>query len=110
MLACANKQSTVQDKVYPERMKYVSELEKLNFPIQFRENKILINPLKNHTLRAAAMESFDLRAGMAVVMAASMCSQVCTISNAQEVFRGYEHLLENLTHFMHIAMATEYFE
>ena len=49
-------------------------------------------------------------AGMAVVMAASMCSQVCTISNAQEVFRGYEHLLENLTHFMHIAMATEYFE
>lgn len=110
MLACANKQSTVQDKVYPERVKYVRELQKLNFPIQFRENKILINPLKNHTLRAAAMESFDLRAGMAVVMAASMCSQVCTISNAQEVFRGYEHLLENLTHFMHIAMATEYFE
>lgn len=98
--------SEITDTVYPERIKYVDELRKLNFPIEYHQGKIRIFGGEPHTLHAATMKSYDLRAGMAVVMGASLSDQVCTISSAEQIFRGYENLLENMTHFMHISIDT----
>ncbi len=112
MLSAANGESSILDTVYPERVKYVAELQKIGFPILFDGKQIKITPLNQckKPLTSATMKSFDLRAGMAVIMAASLCEKVCYITHAEQVFRGYERLLENMTHFMHIAVATEYYE
>ena len=109
MLSRAKSHSCIEDTVYPERIKYVKELKKIGFPIELKQTKhIKVAPLlKTQELHASSMNSFDLRAGMAVVMAASLCSQVSIITNAQQVFRGYDHLLENMSHFMHIAIDKE---
>ncbi|WP_116963551.1 UDP-N-acetylglucosamine 1-carboxyvinyltransferase [Fastidiosibacter lacustris] len=100
----ANGPSEITDTVYPERVKYVQELERLGFPISCYNNTIQINPNKSYRLHATTMKSYDLRAGMAVIMAASLLDQVCTITSAQQVFRGYQNLLENMTNFMHISI------
>ena len=105
MCARATGRSEIIDKVYPERTKYVQELQRLGFPINCHKNKVQIMASNTpYTLHATTMKSFDLRAGMAVVMAASLSDQVCTITSAEQIFRGYQNLLENMTHFMHISI------
>ena len=107
MCAKADGVSEITDTVYPERIKYVDELKKLNFPIDYQDNKIKVLGSIVEPLHATSMKSYDLRAGMAVVMGASLSDQVCTITSAEQIFRGYENLLENLTHFMHISIDKE---
>lgn len=102
--------SEISDTVYPQRFKYVYELQKINFPIEYMGNgKVRVYGRKIYNLLHGNvyMKSYDLRAGMAVVMAASLSNQICTITAAEEIFRGYENLLENLTHFMHINVSYE---
>ena len=99
--------SKIRDTVYPERIKYIYELQKLNFPIEYHDGYIKVIGNKLHNLYATSMKSYDLRAGMALVMGASLSDQVCTITSAEQIFRGYENLLENLTYFMHISIDTE---
>ncbi|WP_235826804.1 UDP-N-acetylglucosamine 1-carboxyvinyltransferase [Facilibium subflavum] len=110
MLSVAENGSSIVDTVYPERIKYVFELQKIGFPITYHDHMIHISPLNQTKLHGASMQSFDLRAGMALVMAASLCDQACLITKAQQVFRGYENLLENMSNFMHIAVDREYYE
>lgn len=107
MCAKADGVSEISDTVYSERIKYVYELQKLNFPIDYQHNKIKVLGNIKQLLHATSMKSYDLRAGMAVVMGASLSDQVCTITSAEQIFRGYENLLENLTHFMHVSIDNE---
>ena len=111
MLSLAVSPSVICDTVYPERVKYVEELQKLGLPLALAQGTITVTPLnrKRNHLHAARLKSFDLRAGMALVMAASLSDQVCYITHAEQIFRGYENLLENMTHFMHITLSTEHY-
>src|SRR3954464_10522221 len=47
-------------------------------------------------LRAARLESPDIRAGMAMLLAAMCADGVSTINNAQQIERGYERIDERL--------------
>ncbi|MFZ9035776.1 MAG: UDP-N-acetylglucosamine 1-carboxyvinyltransferase [Francisellaceae bacterium] len=106
MLSLADGISCIKDHVYPERIRYVDELKKMNFPIEIVNGELTIHPLKN-PLAHASMQSHDLRAGMACLLAASLCEQSSTISHAEQIFRGYSDLLPNMSHFMQIAIDHE---
>jgi UDP-N-acetylglucosamine 1-carboxyvinyltransferase len=47
-------------------------------------------------LRAGRMESPDIRAGMAMLLAALCAKGTSTINNAQQIERGYERIDERL--------------
>lgn len=100
MLSQANTPSYIQDTVYPERVKYIDELKKMGFPAQVNEQTIYIRPLKTTQLAAAHMQSHDLRAGMACLMAGSLVEATSQVTHARQIFRGYNHLLTTMQHFM----------
>lgn len=103
MLLMANSSSTIQDTVYPERINYVYQIRKMGFNISIDNNLIRIKPVKNlDNIRHAIMSVKDLRAGMACLMAGSLLDEFSTINNAHQIFRGYNNLIENMSHFMQI--------
>jgi UDP-N-acetylglucosamine 1-carboxyvinyltransferase len=108
MLLKANTTSTIQDTVYPERINYVYQIRKMGFDLAIDNNLIRINPLKDiSAVRPAVMSVKDLRAGMACLMAGSLLNEYSTIENAHQIFRGYNNLLENMSHFMKIETVEE---
>ncbi|AIT09263.1 UDP-N-acetylglucosamine 1-carboxyvinyltransferase [Candidatus Francisella endociliophora] len=103
MLLMANSSSTIQDTVYPERINYVYQIRKMGFDVSIDNNLIKIKPIKNlSNIRAAIMSVKDLRAGMACLMAGSLLDDSSIINNAHQIFRGYNNLIENMSHFMKI--------
>jgi UDP-N-acetylglucosamine 1-carboxyvinyltransferase len=54
---------------------------------------VVVGPAK---LRAARVESPDIRAGMAMLLAAMCADGTSTINNAQQIERGYERIDERL--------------
>ncbi|KEI35311.1 UDP-N-acetylglucosamine 1-carboxyvinyltransferase [Francisella sp. W12-1067] len=105
MLLIANSPSTIQDTVYPERINYVYQIRKMGFDLSIDNNLIKINPIKDYeSLRAAVMSVKDLRAGMACLMAGSLLDEFSTINNAHQIFRGYDNLVDNMSHFMQIEL------
>lgn len=101
MLLTAEGSSRVKDLVYPERVKYIDELRLMGAPIEVNNGVIEIKPLMSH-LVSASMKSYDLRAGMACLMLGSLCDESSTITQAQQIFRGYDHMIENMSHFMQV--------
>lgn len=103
MLLAASSSSIIQDTVYPERINYVYQIRKMGFDISIDNNLIKIRPTKNlSNIRAAVMSVKDLRAGMACLMAGSLLDEYSTINNAHQIFRGYNNLIGNMSHFMKI--------
>lgn len=99
----ANSSSTIQDTVYPERINYVYQIRKMGFNISIDNNLIKINPVNDlRNIRPAVMSVKDLRAGMACLMAGSLLNEFSIINNAHQIFRGYNNLVENMSHFMQI--------
>ncbi|AXA33218.1 UDP-N-acetylglucosamine 1-carboxyvinyltransferase [Francisella adeliensis] len=108
MLLMANSTSTIQDTVYPERLNYVYQIRKMGFDLSIDNNLIRINPIeKLSEIRPATMSVKDLRAGMACLMAGSLLEESSTINNAHQIFRGYNNLVENMSHFMKIEVLSE---
>lgn len=106
MLLTAESPSRVKDLVYPERVKYIDELKLMGAPIEVNNGVIEIKPLVSH-LVPASMKSYDLRAGMACLMLGSMCEQSSVITQAQQIFRGYDHMIANMSHFMEVNITQE---
>lgn len=103
MLLMAKSSSTIQDTVYPERINYVYQIRKMGFNISIDNSLIKIKPIKKlNLIRPAVMSVKDLRAGMACLMAGSLLDEFSTINNAHQIFRGYNNLIENMSHFMQI--------
>jgi UDP-N-acetylglucosamine 1-carboxyvinyltransferase len=97
----AKSPSTIIERVIPERVKYIAQLQKFNALISHNGNVINIKP--NSKLHAATAESTDLRGGMACLMAASLIQAQSTIGNASQICRGYDNLMPNLLQFMNIS-------
>lgn len=87
--------SLIQDTLYENRFGYLRELQKMGAEFE---------PLNHHevaikgpiALRGATIESFDLRAGITLIMAGLIAKGTTTIHNAYQVDRGYERIEERL--------------
>ena len=96
VLATQAKGSTLlHDPLYPARLKYLEEINKMGAEIYIADpHRAIINgPTK---LYGTDLGTFDLRGGAALIIAALVAKGKSTISNIYQVDRGYEKIEERL--------------
>ncbi|WP_337270287.1 UDP-N-acetylglucosamine 1-carboxyvinyltransferase [Oryzifoliimicrobium ureilyticus] len=83
------------EKMFESRMFFVDKLIAMGARIVLCDphRAIVAGPSK---LRAASVESPDIRAGMAMLIAAMCAEGTTVINNAQQIERGYERIEERL--------------
>lgn len=88
-------EATILESIYDGRFRYVEELNRMGADITvMNPHKILIRGPR--PLRSAELESPDIRAGLAYVLAAIVASGTSVIDNAYVIDRGYERIEERL--------------
>ena len=87
--------SLVHDWMYENRLRYIPELQKMGATCEILDphRALITGPA---VLAGCEVESFDLRAGMVLVIAALVASGRSTISNVNHIDRGYERIEERL--------------
>ncbi|PIR06296.1 MAG: UDP-N-acetylglucosamine 1-carboxyvinyltransferase [Candidatus Komeilibacteria bacterium CG11_big_fil_rev_8_21_14_0_20_36_20] len=83
--------SLIHDWMYDGRLKYISELKKMgaNIVVSDPHRVVVIGP---SPLFGKEINSFDLRAGATLIIAALAASGTSTVTNIYQVDRGYEQL------------------
>lgn len=87
--------SLVHDWMYENRLRYIPELQKMGATCEILDphRALITGPA---VLAGCEVESFDLRAGMVLVIAALVASGRSIISNVNHIDRGYERIEERL--------------
>ena len=86
--------SEIEETIYENRYGHVKNLNKLGADIEIKNNKIYIKgPTK---LLGNTVESTDLRAGAAMILAALVADKTTTIEKVEHILRGYENIIEKL--------------
>jgi len=87
--------SLIHDAMYEGRLKYINELLKMGAQaiICDPHRAMITGPTK---LSGAKIESFDLRSGASLIIAALVASGKTIIGDAEQVDRGYEKIDEKL--------------
>lgn len=88
-------QSLIHEMIYEGRLFYTDKLTKMGANIIMCDpHRVIVNgPSK---LYGAKIESPDLRAGMALVIAGLIAQGQTTIDNIYQIERGYENLIDRL--------------
>lgn len=91
----ASGEGTLLETIWDSRFQYVESLKRMGADIeQLSANKIVVRG--PHALTATALESPDLRAGLAYIIAAATATGTSTINNTYVIDRGYEQIEERL--------------
>lgn len=92
---CANGRSLVVDYRYPERTAYLAQLRRFApGALEWEPGRIRITgPVR---LKAAEVESTDLRGSMALILAGLIAEGVSHVDRSEMALRGYNHLAEKL--------------
>jgi len=85
--------SVVHDYRYPKRIEYAKQLLKMS-PGNIEIAEGIIKIIGRHELKAADLESTDLRGSMAMLLAAFMASGESTVHKVEMALRGYNNLQE----------------
>lgn len=87
--------SLIFDTLYEGRLKYIEELQKMGAKAKILDphRALISGPTK---LKGARIESLDLRAGAALVIAALIAEGESVLNNVEQIDRGYEKLEERL--------------
>ncbi len=93
-LATVSGHSRITDPVYTTRFGYSAELNRLGAKTEVLDHSILI---EGSRLTGAPVKAADIRAGAALVIAASAAEGETHIEGVQYLNRGYERLVERLT-------------
>lgn len=93
-LSIANGISTIEETVFENRYKHVSELNKMGANIVVEDKLAIINGVKK--LHGDIVNVRDLRGGAALVIAALSAEGKSTINNIHHVNRGYEKFVLKL--------------
>lgn len=94
MLTQAHGQSVVHERVFDDRLLYISELRKMGADIVGQGSVAYINgPSRLHGTRVRAL---DIRAGVAVLLAALVAEGTTIVEDIYHLDRGYAHLEEKL--------------
>lgn len=94
LLMRANGESKIIDTLYPERIKHIAEMQKMGAAISSRDGVITVGHSDN--LRGATVKASEIRAGVSLLGLALMSKGVTTITNADNILRGYERIVEKL--------------
>jgi UDP-N-acetylglucosamine 1-carboxyvinyltransferase len=94
LLCLAGGESTVEERVYPQRFTHVGELIRMGARILREGPKAVIQGVP--ALRGAEVRATDLRAGAALVLAGLAAEGTTTIAGVEQIERGYQGLDERL--------------
>jgi len=96
LLIMAEGKSLMHDPLYENRFNYVQELRKMGADIEMVDphRTFVFGPTK---LFGANIDSWDIRAGACLVLAALIAEGKTTIKNVNQIDRGYEKLEERLS-------------
>ncbi len=94
-LATVDGTSVIVDKVYPERFTHVDELARAGAHLDLRDHALVIRG-KEKSLQGARMQSADIRAGGALIVAAVAAEGQSEITGVHYIERGYENITERL--------------
>lgn len=89
-------ESLIFETLFENRLTYLSELEKMGADVQIL-NAHQARVQGKTPLKAAEVQSWDLRAGAAMVLAGLVAEGKTRVTNVQYIDRGYEHFPETLT-------------
>lgn len=93
-LSCLSRgKTTVVENLFETRFKHIPELIKMGANIKVFDNKAIIKGQKQ--LKPAQLESFDLRGGACLVLAAVATKGLSVVTNVNHIDRGYENI-ENM--------------
>ncbi|MBI2315934.1 MAG: UDP-N-acetylglucosamine 1-carboxyvinyltransferase [Betaproteobacteria bacterium] len=97
LLTQAQGLSTIQERVFENRLGYADELKHMGAAIEVEgQTARVYGPTALH---GAPIRALDVRAGAAVILAALAADGCSILSDAQVVSRGYEDLVEVLQGF-----------
>ena len=85
----------VFETLFENRLTYLSELEKMGAKVKIMNAHQALVQGKTQ-LKARQIQSWDLRAGAAMVIAGMIADGITTVTNINYIDRGYEHFDENL--------------
>jgi len=94
LLCKANGRSTIIENIFENRFMHVAELQRLGAKITVKENKAIIDGNTNFV--GAELMSSDLRASVALVLAALVAKGQSTINRIYHLDRGYENIENKL--------------
>tara|TARA_B100001996_G_scaffold293743_1_gene233937 strand:+ start:621 stop:1883 length:1263 start_codon:yes stop_codon:yes gene_type:complete len=94
MLCKANGRSTITENIFENRFMHVAELRRLGAKIMIKDNKAIIEG--NTEFLGAELMSSDLRASVALVLAAMVAKGQSTINRIYHLDRGYEKIENKL--------------
>ena len=95
LLLSAEGKSLVHDPLYENRFNYIQELKKMGADIEMVDphRTFVFGPTK---LSGANIDSWDIRAGACLVIAALAAEGKTIIENVFQIDRGYEKIEERL--------------
>ena len=94
LLCKAKGKSSITESIFENRFMHVAELRRLGAEIIIKKNKALI--LGSTNFKAAELMSSDLRASVALVLAAIVAKGTSTINRIYHLDRGYENIENKL--------------
>ena len=96
LLTRANGKSTIEENIFENRFMHVPELKRLGAKISIKGNKAIIEGTNNLDLEGAELMSSDLRASVALVLAAFVSKGTSIINRVYHLDRGYEKIENKL--------------
>ena len=94
LLSKANGISRITENIFENRFLHVGELRRLGAKINVKNNQAIIEG--NNDFQGAELMSSDLRASVALVLAALISKGKSTINRIYHLDRGYENLEKKL--------------
>lgn len=95
LLLVAEGDGKVIDTIYPKRVRHIGELQRMGGLARVEGDSIFIEGKSK--LQGAEVMASDLRAGAALVIAGLLAEGDTTISNIENILRGYDHIVEKFT-------------
>ena len=88
----------IHQKMFESRLFFVDHLQNMGAQITLCDpHRVLVNGLNHQKqLRATHMSSPDIRAGVALLIAALSAKGESTIQNVEQIDRGYQNIVERL--------------
>lgn len=93
-LSLGKSKSTIKENIYPSRLSHVDQLNKLNFNLDVKNNKIIINPMNK--LKGNIVIGKDLRGGCALLIASLLVDDYTYFEGVNYIERGYENFINRL--------------
>ncbi|MFN3649356.1 MAG: UDP-N-acetylglucosamine 1-carboxyvinyltransferase [Armatimonadota bacterium] len=94
LLSVSEGAAMVTDRVFENRFRYVSELQRMGADVRVEGRTAFVHGVPQ--LTGAVVTSTDLRAGAAMIVAALAAEGESTIGGVEHVDRGYDALVEKL--------------